>query len=149
MTRASHSLLLVLAALGMVLALPAVAPGKRKPPPPPPDSAADCTFFVEPSIGDYLVLATLDVGVRCATAKQSITVTATSFTRDGAEVPLIPYSSLSCSGTDVCVIAIDLFSYDTTPVAYPGDQRYCGAGFGLVGGQTLGPGSGCEEDARI
>jgi hypothetical protein len=79
--------------LALALAVPAVSAAKRKPPPPPPpppDSAADCTLFVEPAIDDYLVLATLNVGVRCATTKQRITVTA-DFTRDGADVPLIPY----------------------------------------------------------
>ena len=143
--------LLPCALLCVALAVPAVSAAKRKPPPPPPpapDSAADCTFFVEPAIEDYLVLSTLDVGVRCATAKQRITVTA-DFTRDGADVPLIPYDTLTCIGTDTCVIAIDLFSYDNHPVAFPGDQRYCASGSGLVGGTVVGPGSGCEEDARL
>jgi len=140
---------LLIAALVTALAVPAGAPGKRKPAPPPPDSAADCSFSVEPSIPDYLVLASLNLSVRCATTKQSITVTATSFTRDGADVPLIPYSSFTCSNTSACTLAIDLFSYDTTPVAFPGDQRYCASGFGIVGGQTIGPASACEEDARI
>jgi hypothetical protein len=151
MTRAVRPLLLLFAA-ALVLALAAPALSKRKPPPPPPpppDSAADCTFFVEPSIGDYLVLATLDVGVRCQSAKQRIGVTATSFTRDGASVPLIPYDSVTCSGTSTCVLAIDLFSYDNHPVAFPGDQQYCASGFGLVGGQVVGPGSGCENDPRL
>ena len=144
------SLMLVTAAVALALTPPAVA--KRKPPPlppPPPDSAADCTFFVEPSIGDYLVLATLDVGVRCDTTKQRIAVTATSFTRGGASVPLIPYDSVTCSGTTTCVLAIDLFSYDNHPVAFPGDQQYCASGFGVVGGQVVGPGSGCESDPRL
>ena len=143
--------LLLCALLCVALAVPAASAAKRKPPPPPPpppDSAADCTFFVEPAIEDYLVLSTLDVGVRCATAKQRITVTA-DFTRDGADVPLIPYDTLTCTGTDTCVIAIDLFSYDNHPVAFPGDQRYCASGSGLVGGTVVGPGSGCEEDARL
>jgi len=146
---ASRSVSFLVAALVIALALPTLAAGKRKPPPLPPDSPADCSFFVEPSIGDYLVLATLNVGVRCATTKQSISVTATAFTRDGVAVPLVPYDSLACSTTNVCVIGIDLFSYDNHPVAFPGDQRYCASGFGVVGGQTVGPGSGCEEDARI
>jgi hypothetical protein len=152
MARGSRSVVLLAAALVMALALPTLAAGKRKPPPPPPpppDSAADCSLFVEPAIGDYLVLATLNLGVRCATTKQTITVTASSFTRDGADVPLLPYDTLSCTSTAVCVMGIDLFSYDNHPVAFPGDQRYCVSGFGVVGGQTVGPGSGCEEDARI
>ena len=143
--------LLPCALLCVALAVPAVSAAKRKPPPPPPpppDSAADCTFFVEPAIEDYLVLSTLDVGVRCAKAKQRITVTA-DFTRDGADVPLIPYDTLTCTGTDTCAIAIDLFSYDNHPVAFPGDQRYGASGSGLVGGTVVGPGSGCEEDARL
>jgi hypothetical protein len=56
----------VLFALTLALAVPGLAAGKRRPPPPPPpppDSAADCTFVVEPSIDDYIVLATLLVGV--------------------------------------------------------------------------------------
>jgi hypothetical protein len=100
-------------------------------------------------IGDYLVLATLDVGVRCQSTKQRIDVTATSFMRDGAAVPLIPYDSATCSGTSTCVLAIDLFSYDNHPVAFPGDQQYCASGFGVVGGQVVGPGSGCESDPRL
>ena len=148
MAMAPRSCISLAAALVLALALPTLAAGKRKPPPPPPDSAADCSFFVEPSIGDYLVLATLNVGVRCATTKQSISVTA-AFTRDGVAVPLLPYDSLTCSSTNVCVIGIDLFSYDNHPVAFRGDQRYCASGSGVVGGRTVGPGSGCEEDARI
>jgi hypothetical protein len=137
--------------LALALAVPAVSAAKRKPPPPPPpppDSAADCTLFVEPAIDDYLVLATLNVGVRCATTKQRITVTA-DVTRDGADVPLIPYDMLTCTSTNACVIAIDLFSYDNHPVPFPGDQRYCASGSAVVGGTVLGPGSGCEEDARL
>lgn len=151
MTRAVRPLLMLLtAAIALAIAAPALS--KRKPPPPPPpppDSGADCTFSVEPSIGDYLVLATLNVGVRCDTTKQRIAVTATSFTRDGESLPLIPYDSITCSGTNTCVLAIDLFSYDNHPVAFPGDQQYCASGFGLVGGQVVGPGSGCENDPRL
>ena len=135
----------------LTLAVPAVSAAKRKPPPPPPppaDSAADCSFFVEPEIDDYLVLATLDVGVRCETTKQRIDVTA-DFTRDGVDVPLIPYDTVTCTSTNACVIAIDLFSYDNHPVLFPGDQRYCASGSGVVGGTVVGPGSGCEEDARL
>jgi len=95
------------------------------------------------------LLASLNLSVRCATMKQTITVTATSFTRDGADVPLIPYSSFTCSGTSACTLSIDLFSYDTTMVAHPGDQRDCASGFGIVGGQTVGPSSACEADSRI
>jgi hypothetical protein len=113
-----------------------------------PDSAADCSFVVEPSIDDYLVLATLGVGVRCETTKQRISVSA-DFTRDGVDAPLIPYDSLTCTNTNACVIGIDLFSYDNHPVAFPGDQRYCASGSGVVGGLVVGPGSGCEEDARL
>jgi hypothetical protein len=149
MARASRSAIGLAAALVLAVALPAAGSGKRKPPPPPPDSAADCSFTVEQSIPDYLVLASLNLSVRCATMKQTITVTAASFTRDGAEVPLIPYSSFTCSSTSACTLSIDLFSYDTTPVAHPGDQRYCASGFGVVGGQTLGPSSACEADGRI
>jgi hypothetical protein len=133
------------------LVVPTVSAAKRKPPPPPPpppDTAADCSFFVQPPIGDYLVLAMLDVGVRCATTKQRIQVTA-DFTRDGVDVPLIPCDTVTCSNASVCVIAIDLFSYDNHPVLFPGDQRYCASGSGLVGGTVVGPSSGCEEEARL
>lgn len=94
------------------------------------------------------MLATLNAGVQCATTKQSITVTA-ELTRDGVVVPLIPYDSRTCTNVSACVIAIDLFSYDNHPVPFPGDQVYCARGTGIVGGQTVGPGSGCEEDARL
>lgn len=144
----------VLFALALALAIPGIAAGKRKPPPLPPplpDSAADCTFVVEPSIDDYIVLATLLVGVRCETTKQRIDVTAIQFTRDGVSVPMLPVGaeSRTCTGASACLVAIDLFSYDNHPVAFPGDQLYCASGFGVVGGRTLGPGSGCEHDARI
>ena len=141
-------LLVVALALG-ASALPASA--KRKPPPPPPpppDTAGDCTAFVQPSIEDYLVLSTLNVGVQCATTKQTITVT-TVFTRDGVVVPQLPYDTITCTNTSVCVGAIDLFSYDNHPVAYPGDQLYCATATGVVGGVTIAPASGCEEDARL
>ena len=93
----------VLIALTLALAIPGIAAGKRKPPPPPPpppDSAADCTFVVEPSIDDYLVLATLLVGVRCESTKQRIDVTATEFTRDGLSVPMLPVGAerRTCTG---------------------------------------------------
>jgi hypothetical protein len=151
MTSAVRPLLVLLAAtVALALAAPALSNRKPpRPPPPPPDTAADCTFFVEPSIDDYLVLATLNVGVRCASTKQRIAVTATSFTRDGAAVPLIPYDTVTCSGTNTCVLAIDLFSYDNHPVAFPGDQQYCASGLGVVGGQVVGPCSGCESDPRL
>ena len=140
--------------LAAALALPGAAAGKRKPPPPPPpppDSAADCAFVVEPSIDDYLVLATLLVGVRCETTKQRIDTTATEFTRDGVAVPMLPVGAekRTCLSASACFVAIDLFSYDNHPVAFPGDQLYCATGFGVVGGKVLGPGSGCEEDARL
>jgi hypothetical protein len=144
----------VLFALTLALAVPGIATGKRKPPPPPPpppDSAADCALVVEPSIDDYIVLATLLVGARCDTTKQRIDVTAAEFTMDGVSVPLLPVGaeSRTCTGASACFVAIDLFSYDNHPVAFPGDQLYCATGFGVVGGRTLGPGSGCEHDARI
>jgi hypothetical protein len=144
----------VLFALTLALGVPGLAAGKRKPPPPPPpppDSAADCAFVVEPSMDDYIVLASLLVGVRCETTKQRIDVAASQFTRDGVSVPLLPVGAerRTCLKTNECFVAIDLFSYDNHPVAFPGDQRYCATGFGVVGGKTLGPGSGCEENARI
>jgi hypothetical protein len=107
--------------LALALAVPAVSAAKRKPPPPPPppDSAADCSLFVEPAIGEYLVLATLNVGVRCATTKQVITVTA-DFTRDGVDVPLIPYDTVTCTSTNACVIAIDPVLVRQPPGALPG-----------------------------
>jgi hypothetical protein len=144
----------VLFALTLALAVPGLAAGKRKPPPPPPpppDSPADCTFVVEPSIDDYIVLASLLVGVRCETTKQRIDVTASQFTRDGVSVPMLPVGAerRTCVSSTACFVAIDLFSYDNHPVAFPGDQLYCASGSGIVGGKTLGPGSGCEEDTRI
>jgi hypothetical protein len=142
----------VLIVLAVALAIPGIAAGKRKPPPappPPPDTAADCTFVVEPSIDDYIVLATLLVGVRCETTKQRIDVTVTQFSRDGASLPLLPTNLRSCTGMSECFAGIDLFSYDHHPVAFPGDQRYCASGFAVVGGKVLGPGSGCEDDGRI
>jgi hypothetical protein len=63
--------------------------GEAKPPPPPPDSPGDCTFVFEVDVPDYLVLASIVVGVRCETTKQRIDVTA-ELTRDGVTVPLIP-----------------------------------------------------------
>ena len=107
--------------------------------------------MVEPSIDDYLVLATLLVGVRCESTKQRIDVTATEFTRDGVSVPMLPVGAerRTCTGANACFVAIDLFSYDNHPVAFAGDQLYCASGFGVAGGRTLGPGSGCEHDARI
>lgn len=144
----------VLFALALALAIPGIAAAKRKPPPPPPpppDSAADCTFVVEPSIDDYIVLASLLVGVRCETTKQRIAVTATEFTRDGVSVPILPVGagSRTCAGAAECFVVFDLFSYDNHPVASPGDQLYCASGSGVVGGLVVGPGSGCEHDARI
>ena len=78
-------------------------------------------------------------------------MTATQFTRDGVSVPMLPVGAerRTCNGANACFVAIDLFSYDNHPVAFPGDQLYCASGFGVVGGRTLGPGSGCEHDARI
>ena len=107
----------VLFALSMRWRFPASPAGKRKPPPPPPpppDSAADCTFVVEPSIDDYLVLASLLVGVRCDSTKQGIDVTATELTRDGASVSMVPLGAerRTCTGANACFVAIDLFSYD-------------------------------------
>jgi hypothetical protein len=138
------------AALALVLAAPTVAgPKKPKPPPPPPDTAADCTFTAQADVPDYLVLATLMLRVDCATVKQRITVTASEFTRDGSSVPLIPYDTFTCSNTSTCILGIDLFSYDNHPVAFPGDQRYCASGFGIVAGRTLGPAGACENDPRL
>lgn len=140
------------AALALALAVPAAGAPKKprpKPPPPPPDTAADCTFTAQADVPDYLVLAMLVLRVDCATVKQQITVTASEFTRDGASLPLIPFDSRTCTNTSACIYAIDLFSYDNHPVAFPGDQRYCASGSGLVAGVTLGPAQACETDARI
>jgi hypothetical protein len=144
----------VLIVLALALGVPGIAAGKRKPPPPPPpppDSAADRAFVVEPSIDDYIVLATLLVGVRCETTKQRIDATITEFTRDGVSVPMLPVGAdrRTCLNASACFLGIDLFSYDNHPVAFPGDQLYCANGSGVVGGRVVGPGSGCEHDARI
>ncbi len=143
----------VLLVLALALAAPSVAIGKRKPPPPPPpppDSAADCSFVVEPSIDDYLVLATLVAGVRCETMKQRIDVS-TEFTRDGVPVPILPLGldKPTCLNRSSCFVAIDLFSYDNHPIPFPGDELYCVSGSGVVGGRVVGPGSGCEFDERL
>jgi hypothetical protein len=53
------------------------------------------------------------------------------------------------SNGSACFLTIDLFSYDNHPVAFPGDQLYCASGSGVVSGRVVGPGSGCEHDARI
>ena len=60
------------ATLALALAAPTVAAPKKPkpPPPPPPDTAADCTFTAQADVPDYLVLATLILGVDCATVKQ-------------------------------------------------------------------------------
>ena len=72
-------------------------------------------------------------------------------TRDGVAVPMLPVGAekRTCLSASACFVAIDLFSYDNHPVAFPGDQLYCATGFGVVGGKVLGPGSRCEEDARL
>jgi hypothetical protein len=136
--------------LAAALTLAATASAKPKPPPPPPDSADDCTFVVEPSASEYLVLASLDAGVRCTTSKQSISVSA-ALTRDGVLVPILPLGSdaRTCTNTSSCFVSFDLFSLDSFPVVFPGDQRYCAAGSGVVGGRVLGPATACEEDQRI
>ncbi len=139
--------------LAVALAAPAAAAPKKPrphPPPPPPDSAADCTFVAEADVPDYLVLASLVVGVRCETTKQQISVTS-ELTRDGLRVPILPLGAdtPTCRNTSACLVVFDLFSFDNHPVAFPGDQRYCASGSGVVGGRTLGPGAACEEDARI
>jgi hypothetical protein len=139
--------------LAIALAIPGAAIAKRKPPPPPPpppDSPADCTFVVEPSIGDYLVLASLVAGVRCDTTKQRIDVT-TELTRDGVRVPILPLGAdtPTCLNTSSCFVVFDLFSFDNHPVAFLGNQLYCASGSGLVGGRVVGPGSACELDERI
>jgi hypothetical protein len=143
----------VLVVLVLALAAPALAAPKKpkpKPPPPPPDSAADCTFVVEPFVPDYLVLASIVAGVDCETTKQRIDV-ATELTRDGVRVPILPLGgdTPTCTNTSDCFVVFDLFSFDNHPVAFPGDQVYCASGSGVVGGVTVGPRSGCEQDGRI
>ena len=66
-------------------------------------------------------------------------------------LPLLPVGSdrRTCVNASACFVGIDLFSYDNHPVAFPGDQLYCASGSGVVGGRVVGPGSGCELDARI
>ena len=139
--------------LGLVLALaaPSLSGAKRKPPPPPPDSAGDCTFVAEASVPDYLVLASINIGVRCATSKQSISVSAQLWREGVLLSPVLPLGSESrtCSNASECVVGYDLFSLDTFPEPTPGDQVYCATGSGFVGGTVLGPGTACEEDARI
>ena len=134
----------------VVLAAPGLSAAKRKPPPPPPDSAADCTFVAEPFATDYLVLVSLDVGVRCATVKRSITVSA-QLTRDGVVLDVLPLGSgtRTCTNTSTCFISYDLFSIDNHPVPTAGNQVYCATGSGLVGGVVLGPATACEEDDRL
>jgi hypothetical protein len=144
----------VLLAVVLVLAAPSISSAKRKPPPPPPpppDSAGDCSFAAEASVPDYLVLASISIGVRCATPKQTISVSA-QLTRDGVLLsPVLPLGSESrtCSNATECFVGYDLFSLDNLPEPTPGDQVYCASGSGLVGGTVLGPGTACEGDARI
>ncbi len=141
----------VLFVLALALATPGAAVGKRKPPPPPPDSAADCTFVVEPSIDEYLVLASIVAGVRCETTKQRIDVSI-ELTRDGVRVPILPLGgdTPTCLNRSSCLVVFDLFSLDNHPIAFPGDQLYCVTGSGLVGGRVVGGlASGCEHDERI
>jgi hypothetical protein len=143
----------LLVILAVALAVPAGAAAKRKPPPPPPpppDSAADCSFVVFPAIDDYIVLASLVAGVRCETVKQRIDVT-TQLTRDGVDLPMLPVgaNTPTCTKMSSCFVTFDLFSYDNHPVAFPGNQVHCARGSGVVGGQVVGPGFGCESDERI
>jgi hypothetical protein len=72
-------------------------------------------------------------------------------TRDGVSVPMLPVGAdrRTCLNANACLVAIDLFSYDNHPLAFPGDQLYCASGFGVVGARTLVPSSGCEHDARV
>jgi hypothetical protein len=136
----------VLFALTLALAIPGIAAGKRKPPPPPPpDSAADCTFVAEPSIDDYLVLASLLVGVRCESTKQRIDVTATEFTRDGVSVPMLPVGAerRTCTGANACFVAIDLFSYDN-PSRSQATSCTARAGSALSAGGCSGPAPGAS-----
>src|SRR5215210_3173493 len=145
--RSSVALALVLV---IALAVPTFSAGKRPKPTPPPDSADDCTFVAEASVPDYLVLASINVGVRCATQKQSISVSA-ELTRDGVVLQVLPLGSGSRTSTNAssCFISYDLFSLDNQPVPISGDQVYCASGSGVVGGRILGPASACEEDGRI
>jgi hypothetical protein len=48
-----------------------------------------------------------------------------------------------------CGSRYDVFSLDNHPEPVTGDQLYCASGTGLVGGTVLGPGSACEDDARL
>jgi len=133
----------------LALVLAPAASAKRKPPPPPPDSAADCAFVAEADVPDYLVVSTIVIGVRCATVKQRISVHS-EFTRDGVSVFVLPYGTdITCTNTTQCVFAYDLFSLDTQPALFVGDQLYCASGYGVVGGTILGPGSACEADGRL
>jgi hypothetical protein len=139
--------------LVLVMATGAAAARKKPPPhqpPPPPDTADDCTFVAEAPFSDYLVLSFLNVGVQCATVKRSISVTS-QLTRNGVVVPILPLGAESptCTNTTSCVVSFDLFSFDNHPVAFPGDQLYCGSGSGVVGGRVIGPGSACETDSRL
>jgi len=135
--------------LALALVAPASAAKRPKPPPPPPDTADDCTFVAEAIVPDYLVISTINVGVRCATPKRSISVHS-EFTRDGGFVFVLPYGTdITCTNTTQCLFAYDLFSLDTQPTPYPGDQVYCASGYGVVGGVTLGPGTACEADSRL
>jgi len=105
---------------------------------------------VEPFATDYLVLVSLNVSVRCATPKQSITV-GSQLTRDGVALEVLPLGSgtRTCTNASACSISYDLFSIDTVTIPAPGNQVYCATGTGLVGGVTLGPTTACEEDARL
>jgi hypothetical protein len=87
-----------------------------------------------------LVLASLDVGVRCATPKRSISVSA-QLTRDGIPTPVLPAGAegRTCANVAEWFVGCDLFSLDNHPEPVTGDQLYCASGTGLVGGTVLGP----------
>lgn len=139
----------ILVIFALTLAAPASATKPPKPAPPPPDTAADCTFVAEAIVPDYLVISAINIGIRCATPKQRISVHA-EFTRDGAFVYVLPYGTdITCTNTTQCLFGYDLFSLDTQPTAHPGDQVYCASGYGVVGGTAVGPGSACEADGRL
>ena len=138
------------ATLALALAAPTVAAPKKPkpPPPPPPDTAADCTFTAQADVPDYLVLATLILGVDCATVKQDHRHRHRVHEGRGFPSPdplqhdhVLEHEHLHLQDRPLLV--------RQPSVASPGDQRYCASGFGLVGGRTLGPAGACGNDPRL
>jgi hypothetical protein len=125
--------LCVLLVLVFLVAAPAAS--AKRPKPPPPDTAEDCTFVAEAIVPDYLVISTINVGVRCASTKQTITVHS-EFTRDGAFVYVLPYGTdITCTDT---AKGAGCRAFDGgVPDRVEGVARHAGAGAGVFAVQAV------------